>query len=223
MSTILITGVSRGCGRAIADEFSRLGHTILGCARSDEAISELSRKYPSPHAFQTLDITDDAAVRSWADSLRSIPIDLILNNAALINKPAPLWEVEADEFDRIVDVNIKGTANILRHFLPLLIQRGTGVVINFSSGWGRSTSAEVAPYCTTKWAIEGMTAALAQELPPGVGTFALNPGIINTDMLREAFGAGSDQYPSPEKWASTAAPFLLSLKPGKSDVQISAP
>jgi len=162
-------------------------------------------------------------VRSWADSLRSIPIDLILNNAALINKPAPLWEVEADEFDRIVDVNIKGTANILRHFLPLLIQRGTGVVINFSSGWGRSTSAEVAPYCTTKWAIEGMTAALAQELPPGVGTFALNPGIINTDMLREAFGAGSDQYPSPEKWASTAAPFLLSLKPGKSDVQISAP
>ena len=91
-------------------------------------------------------------------------------------------------FPQVIDVNLKGMANVIRHFVPAMVKNKSGVIVNFSSGWGRSTDAEVAPYCATKWAIEGLTQALAQELPPGMAAVPLNPGIINTGMLRSCFG-----------------------------------
>ena len=94
-----------------------------------------------------------------------------------------------------------------------LVARRSGVIVNFSSGWGRSTDAEVAPYCATKWAIEGLTQALAQELPEGMAAVPLNPGIIDTDMLRSCFGGSASSYPSPLEWAKRAVPFLLKLGP----------
>ena len=137
----------------------------------------------------------------------------MLNNAALINANAPLWQVPAKEFDTVIDVNIKGTVNVIRHFLPAMLERGSGVIVNFSSGWGRSTSSEVAPYCATKWAIEGLTRALRQELPRGLAAIPLNPGIIDTDMLRSCFGSGAGSYPNAKQWAEKAVPFLLGLGP----------
>ena len=113
----------------------------------------------------------------------------------------------------MIDVNIKGVTNVIRHFVPVMIERGSGVVVNFSSGWGRSTDAEVAPYCATKWAIEGLTQALAQELPASVAAIALNPGVINTDMLQSCFGGSASAYPSAEQWARKSVPFLLELGP----------
>jgi len=92
-----------------------------------------------------------------------------------------------------------------------MVKRKTGVIVNFSSGWGRSADAEVAPYCATKWAVEGLTQALAQELPSGMAAVALNPGIINTEMLRSCFGASATSYPSPTEWAGVAVPFLLRI------------
>ena len=88
-----------------------------------------------------------------------------MNNAATINRNAPLWKVPAEEFSRVIDVNVKGVVNVIRHLLPAMIERSHGVVVNFSSWWGRSGAAEVAPYCATKWAIEGLTRAMAAELP----------------------------------------------------------
>jgi NAD(P)-dependent dehydrogenase (short-subunit alcohol dehydrogenase family) len=210
---ILLTGASRGLGRALVPEFVRRGHTVLGCARSAPAMAELAALYPSPHDFATVDVADNAAVKSWAERLLGSlgPPDLAINNAALINRNAPLWEVPASEFDRVVDVNLKGVANVIRHFVPAMVARQRGVIVNLSSGWGRSTDAEVAPYCATKWAIEGLTQALAQELPSGMAAVPLNPGIIDTDMLRSCFGGSASGYPSPEIWARSAAPFLLAL------------
>jgi hypothetical protein len=92
-----------------------------------------------------------------------------------------------------------------------MIARSHGVIVNFSSGWGRSTSPEVAPYCATKWAIEGLTRALAQELPRGMAAVPLNPGIIDTDMLRACFGSAASGYPDPKEWAESAVPLESSL------------
>jgi NAD(P)-dependent dehydrogenase (short-subunit alcohol dehydrogenase family) len=92
-----------------------------------------------------------------------------------------------------------------------MLERRRGVIVNFSSGWGRSTDAEVAPYCATKWAMEGLTQALAQELPAGMAAVPLNPGIIDTAMLRSCFGSAAASYPSPQEWARRAVPFLLQL------------
>jgi NAD(P)-dependent dehydrogenase (short-subunit alcohol dehydrogenase family) len=94
-----------------------------------------------------------------------------------------------------------------------MVRRKSGVVVNLSSGWGRSTSPEVAPYCASKYAVEGMTLALAQELPPGMAAVPLNPGVIDTDMLRQAWADGASDYPKAEQWAKQAAPFLLNLGP----------
>jgi NAD(P)-dependent dehydrogenase (short-subunit alcohol dehydrogenase family) len=213
---IVLTGATRGLGRAMADKFIALGHTVIGCGRTAEHIGELSRQHGPPHDFAAVDVTDDRQVQSWARhalAQRGAP-DLLLNNAALINRNAPLWELSAAEFDAVIDANIKGVANVLRHFLPAMIARKRGVVVNFSSGWGRSTSPEVAPYCATKYAIEGLTLALAQELPPRIAAVPLNPGIIDTDMLRSCFGESAGSYLSPAEWAERAVPFLLRLGPG---------
>lgn len=213
---ILITGVTRGLGRALTDEFIRLGHRIYGCGRSATAIAELRAQYPqNVHQFESVDVADDRQVAAWAKQLRALadPPDLLINNAALINEPAPLWEVPPEEFANLLNVNIKGTYSVIRSFLPDMMARKAGVIVNLSSGWGRSTSPQVAPYCTTKWAIEGLTGALARELPDGMAAIAYSPGMIDTDMLRRCFGSAAANHSTPNDWARTEAPALLGLGP----------
>jgi NAD(P)-dependent dehydrogenase (short-subunit alcohol dehydrogenase family) len=222
---VVLTGATRGLGRALAGELVRLGHVVLGCGRDADAVAELARRLGPPHDFAVVDVADGGRVRAWADRLLAAhgPPDLLLNNAALINANAPLWEVPAEEFDTLIDVNVKGVANVLRAFVPAMVARRSGVLVNFSSGWGRSTSPEVAPYCASKWAVEGLTQALAQELPPGMAAVPLNPGIIDTDMLRSCFGNGAASYPRADAWAKKAAPFLLGLGPRDNGKPLTAP
>jgi NAD(P)-dependent dehydrogenase (short-subunit alcohol dehydrogenase family) len=209
----VITGVTRGLGLAMAEKFIELGHTVLGCGRSREMVENLRRTYRPPHDFAAVDVAQESQVEPWAARLLSThgSPDLLINNAAIINQNAPLWQVPSDEFDRLIDVNVKGVANVIRHFLPAMIAKKTGLIINFSSGWGRSVAKDVSPYCASKWAIEGLTQALAEELPRGMGAIPLDPGVIDTDMLRSCFGGSASRYPSPKKWVEKAVPFILSL------------
>jgi NAD(P)-dependent dehydrogenase (short-subunit alcohol dehydrogenase family) len=210
---ILLTGASRGLGRAMLAGFAARGHVVWGCARNPQAVDALRRQFSSPHAFEPLDVSRDDEVRAWAAKAAAegfVP-DLLVNNAAIVNRNAPLWEISAAEFDQLLAVNVSGVANVVRHFLPPMLARSSGVIVNFSSGWGRSTSPEVAPYCTTKWAVEGLSRALADELPSGMACVPLNPGIINTDMLQSCFGPSAKSYPDAGQWAQRAVPFLLSL------------
>lgn len=213
MKHVVITGVSRGLGRAMAIGFAADGWTVSGCGTDAAALQSLSSELGPDHHLQACDVTVPAAVEQFAITVtrRSGAPDLLVNNAAIINPNKPLWEASAHEFGRVIDVNLKGVHLVIRAFLPGMIQRSKGVVVNFSSGWGRSTSPEVAPYCASKWGIEGMTAALAQELPAGLAAVALNPGIIDTRMLRSCFGEGASSYPTPEQWAKVAVSFLSSL------------
>lgn len=213
--TIVISGVTRGLGRAMTEEFIHLGHRVLGCGRSADAIRALNETFGPASRFEAVDVTRDDEVQRWAGHCLEAagPPDLLLNCAALINRNAPLWEVPAEEFSAVIDVNIKGVASLIRHFAPAMIERGSGIIVNFSSGWGRSTDPEVAPYCATKWAIEGLTQALAQELPRGMAAIPLNPGIIDTDMLRSCFAGEAGNYPTAPEWAKIAVPWLLGLGP----------
>ncbi|MEY2881193.1 MAG: hypothetical protein RLZZ15_3573, partial [Verrucomicrobiota bacterium] len=107
--------------------------------------------------------------------------------------------------------NIRGTQNVLRHFVPAMVAKKRGVIVNFSSGWGRSVAPEVGAYCMSKWAIEGLTKALASELPAGMAAVPLNPGVIDTAMLRSCWADGAAGFPQAETWAKAAAPFILQL------------
>lgn len=213
--TIVLTGATRGIGRVMARRFAQLGHRVAGCGRNPDQLAALAAELGDGHTWHAVDVRDKAAVAAWAaEVLRDVAApDLLINNAALINRNAPLWEVPAEEFDAVIDVNIKGVVNVCRAFLPAMLAAGSGVVINLSSGWGHSTSPEVAPYCATKFAIEGLTRALAQELPPGMAAIPLQPGIIHTEMLDSAFGEAAAEHWTPEEWGEVAVPYILGLGP----------
>lgn len=220
---IVITGVTRGLGRALTEEFIRGGHTVIGCGRGAEGILDLRFAHAAPQDFSVVDVAEPTKVEMWAERVIGIhgAPDFLINNAALMNVPAPLWKVPAQEFSKLVDVNIKGVANVIRAFVPDMIKAKKGVIVNLSSGWGRSVSPEVAPYCASKWAIEGLTKALAEELPEGMAAIPLNPGVIDTDMLRQAWSDGAASYPKAEVWAKKAAGFILQLGPKQNGQSVS--
>jgi NAD(P)-dependent dehydrogenase (short-subunit alcohol dehydrogenase family) len=221
---IVITGCTRGLGRALVDEFIAAGHTVVGCGRGAQ-VMELRMEHGEPHDFSVVDVSQESKVAIWAEKVIGVlgAPDILINNAALMNTPAPSWEVPAREFDALMDVNIKGVANVIRHFVPAMVARKTGVIVNLSSGWGRSVSPGVGPYCTTKWAIEGMTKALAEELPKGMAAVPLSPGVIDTDMLRKSWGEGAGAYPKAAEWAKGAAKFILKLGPKDNGRSVSVP
>jgi len=222
---IAITGVSRGLGEAMTRGFAELGHAVVGCARSKEVLASLQNELGSPHQFATVDVAEEAQVQQWAEQViatAGVP-DLLINAAATINPNGPLWTFSAAEFSRVLDVNVKGTFHTIRHFVPAMAERGSGVIVNFSSYWGRSTSSEVAAYCASKWAIEGLSSGLADDLPAGCASVALNPGVINTKMLESCFGSAAASYPSPKQWAESAVPFIVGLSAKDNGSSVTVP
>lgn len=152
---MLITGVSRGLGRALALEIAKQGHRVVGCGRSQEKLdslqselqNSLSSDGESPHLLLNVDVRSNSNVEELAKTMvekKRIP-DIIVNNAGTINKNNNIWEVPAEEFDNIFDTNVKGIANMLRNFIPLMLERKQGIIVNMSSGWGRSAAAQVPP------------------------------------------------------------------------------
>ena len=214
---IVITGVSGGLGYQMVKWFISKGHTVIGCARSASKVDELNEKHCNgkPKQFFAVDITNEEAVKNWADEAVSnfgAP-SYVLNNAGLNNKPVPFWEVTSKEFDNVVDINIKGSVYVVRHFLPSMMKAKRGVIVNFSSGFGRMAVPNETAYCATKFGIEGFSKALALDLPAPLVCVPLDPGgMINTPMLQDTFGKGTaSSKQNPEEWASRACPFILSL------------
>lgn len=225
---IVLTGCSRGLGAALVPHFLAAGHIVSGCARNATKTNSPAKGFtpsdPARFHLDSVNVADDVAVGAWSQTvLARGPVDLLINNAALMNDPQPLWQISAADFDRLIAVNVSGVANVIRHFVPAMVARGSGVIVNLSSGWGRSTSPEVAPYCASKYAIEGLTLALAAELPRGMAAIPLNPGVIDTDMLRQAWADDAAQYPDAPQWAKRAAPFLLQLGPKDNGKSLSVP
>ncbi|QXD30847.1 SDR family oxidoreductase [Candidatus Pelagisphaera phototrophica] len=220
---VCITGCTKGLGLALAKWFYADGWRVSGIGRNQFSIDSLQSQ--GNGYFRAVDVTDDNTLGFFASELADqlgTP-DLLVNNAGVINANAPLWEVPPEVFAKVVDINIKGVYHTIRHFAPLMIARGSGIMINLSSGWGRSTSAEVAPYCATKWAIEGLSQAMARELPDGVAIAAMNPGIIDTDMLRSCLGSDASRFGNTTQWAERTGPYLAGLDASINGQALTAP
>ena len=127
------------------------------------------------------------------------------------------------QFSEVIDVNIKGVVNVIRWFMPAMIERKMGVVVNFSSGWGTSTSPEVAPYCATKWAIEGLTGALRKNCRLAWLRLLSNLGSSIRKCSGVVSGDEAGSYPKARQWAEKAVPFLLQLGPGDNGKSLTAP
>jgi len=229
LEVIVITGVSSGLGLAMVKWYASKGHTVLGCARSSHKISQLNEEYckgNKPKQFSVVDVVNDADVKRWSEEVTSSfgAPTFLLNNASIINNNAYLWQISAEEFNNVIDINIKGVTNVIRHFVPEMIKAGTGVVVNFSSGWGKSVAVNEAPYCASKWAIEGLSKAMALELPEPLTCVPLDPGLINTPMLQICDGKEAASLErSPEDWAKTACPFILSIEHSQNGSSLTVP
>ena len=213
---IAITGVSRGLGRALVDEFIRRGHRLVGCARSPSAINELQHTYPT-HQFATVDVSSDSEVQRWAGFViaRCGPPDLVLNNAAQFHQRNLIWETSARDFNEVLGTNVRGVANTIRHFAPVMTARRAGVFVNFISRWGLQTDSSMAAYCASKWAVVALSRVAAAELHGyGVTSVALNPGTVRTEMLDRYLRNGHQHAepssaPTPKAWAREAATCIL--------------
>ena len=211
--TIVITGCTRGLGLALTERFCERGHTVFGCGRNESVVSEMSEQFHHYGHFACVDISAEAEVHAWAsDILENMDSpDILINNAGVINIPAPLWKIPASDVQQLMGINVMGSVHVIQAFLPAMINYERGVIVNMSSGWGRSTSPEVAPYCASKWAIEGLSQSLAQELPAPLSCVALNPGIIDTDILRNVWADEAEAYEDPDSWSGAAASLILKL------------
>lgn len=224
VATAVVTGATRGLGRALALGLAERGVRLAVCGRDRPRLERLAGELGPDHSVERVDVTGPR-VAAWAGRVVEGmgPPDLLVSNAGVIHRPAPLWELDPEETARVLAVNVVGVHRVAAAFLPAMIRRGSGVVVHMSSGWGRSTAPRMGAYCASKWAVEGLTGALAAELPAGLAAVALDPGVIRTAMLETSFGEAAAAHPGPEAWARRAVPFLLGLGPGDNGASLSVP
>jgi NAD(P)-dependent dehydrogenase (short-subunit alcohol dehydrogenase family) len=205
--TAVVTGASRGIGRAIALRLAEAGAEVALWARDGAALqsvaSEVTARGGRAQAI-VCDVIDSAAVNGAADVVRRTmaPVRVVVNNAGgVLRKPTA--EIDDAEWRAVMAVNADGTFYVTRAFLPDLTSGG-GRVINIASIAGREGTPLLAAYCAAKHAVVGLTRALAQELRAAkVSVNAICPGSVDTAMLREGMpGARPDM--SPDDIARTA-------------------
>lgn len=187
--TVLITGASRGIGASIADRFADLGmNIIIHYVNSHEAANEVARRCLNKGA-NAMTITADLRSRDQIERMREklenhglIP-NILVNNAG-ISHYGLLSDISEDEWDDVMNVNLKGTFLCTKTFLPAMISAKYGRIINVSSIWGISGASCEVVYSTAKGGINAFTKALAKELAPsGITVNAVAPGAVETDMM----------------------------------------
>ncbi len=186
--TCIVTGASRGIGRAIALRLAGAGARVGLLARSADALAELAAELGGPDraAWASCDVADPTQVAAAAVALRAAlgPADVVVNNAGIVVR-APAFSVDDATWRRVLAVNLDGTFFVSRAFSDDLIARH-GRIINIASIAGRQGTPLLASYCASKHGVVGLTRALAEELRGArVAVNAICPGSVDTDMLRD--------------------------------------
>ena len=191
---VFITGASSGIGEACARAFAREGARLVLAARRAGRLSALARELGAQGAVDVhvggLDVRDRAAVAAFVTSLEGPwgEIDVLINNAGLARGLAPLQEGAIDDWEEMLDTNVKGLLYVTREVLPGMVARGRGHVINIGSIAGHETYAGGSVYCASKHAVAAINRALAIDLlGTGVRTSSVDPGMVQTSFSSVRF------------------------------------
>lgn len=181
MKHVLITGGSRGIGRAAVEAFAKAGYPVTFFYHSSKAAAEAVCAATGAAAL-ACDVADGDAV---ARAIASIPpVDILINNAGLAHYGL-ISQISPEEWDRLFAVNVKGIYHCVNAVLPAMLHKQEGCILNLASMWGQTGASCEAAYSATKGAVIALTKALAKELgPSGIRVNCVSPGVILTDMTR---------------------------------------
>ncbi len=211
--TALVTGAGNGLGRNISRHLAAAGIRVVMTGRKLGPLQEtavLVADAGTPGRAATVDQSDPVSVAALADELVDEEISILVNNAGIPGPVAPLWEIEPAEWDEVFDVNVRGIYLICRAFLPPMIQRRRGDVINLASVSGKRPLARRTPYCASKMAVLGLTTTLAAEVGEfGIAVNSLSPGPVNgprmdRNFALEAVRTGVTEQQAREAFTSRA-------------------
>ena len=178
---VLITGASSGIGAGIARELAKAGAKLMLGARRLDRLEALAAEGGSVRT-RRLDVTDRADVAAFAAAARAEwgRVDVLINNAGVMPL-SPMAAMKVEEWDRMVDVNIKGVLNGIAAVLPEMTARGTGHVINIASIGALSVFPSAAVYCATKFAVRAISDGLRQESPQ-LRVTCIHPGVVESEL-----------------------------------------
>lgn len=225
--TVIVTGASRGLGAAMARRFAGEGAAVVLSARSEDELRAVADSADGETLVAPADVTDEAAVRALVEATVEEygRLSGLVNNAgigmlSLHDELREVTDVDADDWRLILDVNVTGPFLCAKHAVPAM---EAGNVINVSSGLGRRGAAGWGPYVASKWALEGFSRTLAEELEPDVNVNCLDPGgrvetgfwdhldeaerdsILDEDVMNEAAVLLLEQGPGGVTGESTTA------------------
>lgn len=194
--TVLITGASAGIGEALAHKFSDAGCRLVLVARRMERLEALAAKLPAECHLVELDVRNREAL---ASAFEAIPadfseIDILLNNAGLSRGLDKLHEGQPDDWDEMIDTNLKGLLYVSRAIIPGLVKRGRGHIINIGSIAGHEVYPNGNVYCATKHAVDAITKGMRLDLfgtPVRVST--IDPGLVETEFSQVRFHGDNER------------------------------
>ena len=219
---VMVTGASRGLGRALAVAYGEAGARVALCARGDEALEETAghvRGAGGEAVARALDVTDRRAVNAFADAIEARwgALDVLVNNASVLDPRRPLRDVELDDWRSVLEVNVTGALIASQAVLPGMRARGRGSIINVSSGVGNEPRSRWGAYAVSKVALEGLTWNMArEERDAGVRVNAVDPGRMRTPMRRAAYP--EEDPTAPPEPSEVVGVFLWLASPASEGV-----
>lgn len=209
--TALVTGAGNGLGRAIAHALAAAGARTVLVGRNAEKLEAVAAQVGPTARAETCDVADEASVAALAYRVAGEDVSILVNNAGVAGPVAPLVDITVTDWDDVFAANVRGVFLMCRAFLPAMIERGAGDVINLASVSGKRPLARRTPYTASKMAVIGLTATLAHEVGPlGVIVNSLSPGPVKgprmeRNFAREAERTGTTPAEAERAFVSRAA------------------
>lgn len=201
MKTALITGATSGIGKATASAFAREGINLILCGRREERLAELKKELSKRVAVHTLsfDVRDKEVVFEKINSLpeKFQKIDILINNAGNAHGLNPIQDGNIDDWDAMMDINVKGLLYVSKAIFPKMISQGTGHIINIGSTAGKEVYPNGNVYCASKYAVDALNQAMRIDLNKhGIRVGAVNPGLTQTEFSEVRFKGDTEKAKS---------------------------